>query len=62
MPEFFRHLTPVTRSAATGLVAAVYAQQKLAQLDQLAARNTTTHLGMPDFSHIAGRSNTDYRP
>jgi integrase len=38
------------------------AQQKLAQLDQLAARNTTTHLGMPDFSHIAGRSNTDSRP
>jgi hypothetical protein len=38
------------------------AQQKLAQLDQLAARNTTTHLGMPDFSHIVGRSNTDSRP
>jgi hypothetical protein len=37
------------------------AQQKLAQLDQLAARNSATHLGMPDFSRIAGRSNTDHR-
>ncbi|WP_211241229.1 site-specific integrase [Pseudonocardia spinosispora] len=32
------------------------ARQKLAQLDQLATRATSTHLGMPRFPQIAGRS------
>jgi len=32
------------------------ARQKLAQLDQIAAQPTSTHLGMPSFPQIAGRS------
>jgi hypothetical protein len=32
------------------------ARQKLDQLDQLVARATNTHLGMPGFPQIAGRS------
>ena len=32
------------------------ARQKLAQLDQIAAKPTSTHLGMPSFPQIAGRS------
>ncbi len=34
------------------------ARHKLAQLDELAARATTVHLGLPAFSHIAGRTTT----
>ena len=32
------------------------AREKLAQLDQIAAKTTSTHLGMPTFPQIAGRS------
>ena len=32
------------------------ARQKLAQLDQLRANETSTQLGMPTFTQIAGRS------
>ena len=32
------------------------AQHKLAQLDELAARRTTVHLGTPDLSHVVGRN------
>jgi hypothetical protein len=32
------------------------ARQKLAQLDQISAKPTSTHLGMPSFPQIAGRS------
>jgi integrase len=34
------------------------AQHKLAQLDELAARRPTVHLGMPDLSHVVGRTTT----
>lgn len=34
------------------------ARQKVAQADQLAARRTAVHRGMPDFAHIAGRNIT----
>jgi hypothetical protein len=32
------------------------AEERLAQLDQLAANKSGTHLGMPTFTQIAGRS------
>jgi hypothetical protein len=32
------------------------AEQKLAAMDQLAARHQVTHLGMPDFRPSVGRS------
>jgi hypothetical protein len=32
------------------------ARQKLAQLDQIATKTTSTELGMPTFTQIAGRS------
>jgi hypothetical protein len=32
------------------------AREKLAQLDQIATRTTSTHLGMPSFGQLAGRS------
>jgi len=34
------------------------ARQKLAQADQQAARNSSIDLGMPDFTHVAGRGVT----
>jgi integrase len=34
------------------------ARQKLDQLDQMTARSTTIHLGMPTFPQVAGRSTT----
>lgn len=34
------------------------AEQKLAQVSDLAARHARVHLGMPDFSHVAGRNIT----
>ena len=38
------------------------ARQKLAQLDQLTASAASTHLGMPSFPQIAGRSTTATAP
>ena len=44
---------------ADGLqVSLAAATHKLAQLDDLAARRTTTHLGMPGFPDVAGRTVT----
>lgn len=44
---------------AEGLkVSLAASKQKLAQLDDLAARRTTIHLGMPGFAHVAGRTVT----
>jgi len=34
------------------------AEQKLAQLDELAARSTATHLGMPQLTELVGRTLT----
>jgi len=34
------------------------ARQKLSQIDEQAARRTTVHLGIPDFSSVAGRNVT----
>ena len=34
------------------------AEQKLARLDELAARSTTTHLGMPQLTELVGRTLT----
>ena len=42
---------------ADGLqVSLAAATHKLAQLDDLAARRTTIHLGMPGFPEVAGRT------
>jgi integrase len=38
------------------------AKQKLAQANELAARQSTVRLGMPGFSHIAGRATTGKAP
>ena len=44
---------------ADGLtVSLAAATHKLAQLDDLAARRTTIHLGMPGFPEVAGRTVT----
>jgi hypothetical protein len=44
---------------AEGLeVSLAAAKQKLAQLDDLAARRTTIHLGLPGFPDVAGRTAT----
>jgi hypothetical protein len=32
------------------------AEQKLAQVNNLAAQYAKVHLGMPDFSHVVGRN------
>ena len=34
------------------------ARQKLSQVDEQTARRATVHLGMPDFSSVAGRNIT----
>jgi hypothetical protein len=34
------------------------AEQKLTQVNDLAARHAKVHLGMPDFSHVVGRNIT----
>lgn len=34
------------------------AEQKLAAMQQLAANHRTTHLGMPDYRPVAGRTST----
>lgn len=48
---------------AEGLRVSVAAvKQKLAQLDDTAARNATVHLGMPGLHHIAGRAVTPPQP
>ena len=45
---------------ADGLaVSLAAAEQKLTQLDGLAARRATIHLGIPGFHDVAGRSSTD---
>jgi integrase len=38
------------------------ARQKLAQLDELDARHSAIHLGMPGFTHIAGRATSGHGP
>lgn len=38
------------------------AREKLRQLDQMAARSTSTHLGMPTFRQVAGRSTIVHPP
>ena len=38
------------------------ARQKLDQLDQMTARSTSVHLGMPTFPQVAGRSTTVHTP
>ena len=48
---------------ADGLqISLVGARQKLDQLDQITARSTSVHLGMPTFPEAAGRSTTVQTP